>query len=170
MINRVAAMLASMAALLLFAGAAQSEEKEPSAIVAIGAAGEWGLREGGSSFGPAASVEVSAVKEWLEIEAGVGPFFGGGHTQWATDLLFKKSFALSDAVEFEFGVGPEWMHTTGGGQSVDSIGGEAVIEFMFWPWPERKFGWYLEPSYGYDFGKGHEQSLGVSVGLLIAIP
>jgi hypothetical protein len=33
------------------------------------------------------------------------------------------------------------MHTTGGGQSVDSIGGEAVIEFMFWPWPERKFGW-----------------------------
>jgi hypothetical protein len=73
-------------------------------------------------------------------------------------------------VEFEFGVGPEWMHTTGGRQSVDSIGGEAVIEFMFWPWPERKFGWYLEPSYGYDFGKGHEQSLGVSVGLLIAIP
>jgi hypothetical protein len=107
MINRAAAMLASMAALLLFAGASQSEEKEPCAIVAIGAAGEWGLREGGSSFGPAASVEVSAVKEWLEIEAGVGPFFGGGHTQWATDLLFKKPFALSDAVEFEFGVGPE---------------------------------------------------------------
>jgi len=73
-------------------------------------------------------------------------------------------------VEFEFGVGPEWMHTTGGRQSVDSIGGEAAIEFMFWPWPERKFGWYLEPNYGYDFGKGHEQSLGVSVGLLIAIP
>jgi hypothetical protein len=90
---------------------------------------------------PGTSVEVSAVKEWLEIEAGVGPFFGGGHTQWATDLLFKKPFALSDGVEFEFGVGPEWMHTTGGGQSVDSIGGEAVIEFMFWPWPERKFGW-----------------------------
>ena len=91
MINRAAAMLASMAALLLFAGAAQSEEKEPSAIVTIGAAGEWGLREGGSSFGPATSVEVSAVKEWLEIEAGVGPFFGGGHTQWATPISSSRS-------------------------------------------------------------------------------
>jgi hypothetical protein len=65
-----------------------------------------------------------------------------------------------------FGVGPEWLHTTSGGKTADSIGGEAVLDFMFWPWPGRKFGWYLD----YDFGRGHEQSLGLSVGLLIAIP
>ncbi|MDR3421458.1 MAG: hypothetical protein P4L80_09500 [Xanthobacteraceae bacterium] len=166
MINRGAIVLASM---LMFAGTAQSEDKEPSAVVAIGAAGEWALQGGGSSFGPAASVEVSAVKEWLEIEAGVSPLLGGGPTQWGTDLLFKKPFALSDSVELEFGVGPEWIHTSDGGQPIDSIAGEVVIELMLWPWPERKFGWYLEPSYGYNFGRGHEQSLGVRAGLLIAI-
>jgi len=28
----------------------------------------------------------------------------------------------------------------------------------------------VEPSYDYDFGRGHEQSVSVSGGLLIAIP
>ena len=37
------------AVLLLFAGEAQAEEKEPSAIFEIGAAGEWGLPGGASS-------------------------------------------------------------------------------------------------------------------------
>ena len=41
---------------------------------------------------------------------------------------------------------------------------------MFWPWPERKFGWFLEPTYTYSFAKEHEKSLAVSVGLLITIP
>jgi hypothetical protein len=40
---------------------------------------------------------------------------------------------------------------------------------MFWPWPDRKYGWFLEPSYTYSFINGHEQSLGIGVGLLIAI-
>jgi hypothetical protein len=34
----------------------------------------------------------------------------------------------------------------------------------------RDFAWYLEPSYDYKFGPGHEHSLGVSGGLLISIP
>ena len=161
------AMMGLVAALQLFAETAHAEEKESSAIVEIGGAGEWGLRDGGSGFGPTVAVEVTPIEHWLEIEAGVASLFGGGHTEWNTDLLFKKPFTLSKTVEFMFGVGPEWVHTTGGG---DSIAGEAVLDFMFWPSPERKLGWYLEPSYGYDFGKGHEQSLGVSVGLLIPIP
>jgi hypothetical protein len=41
---------------------------------------------------------------------------------------------------------------------------------MFWPTKDRKFGWFLEPSYTYSFAKGHDQSFGVGVGLLIAIP
>jgi hypothetical protein len=46
------AMMGSIAALLLIAGKAQAEDKEPSAIVEIGGAGEWSLQDGRSSFGP----------------------------------------------------------------------------------------------------------------------
>jgi hypothetical protein len=68
------------------------------------------------------------------------------------------------------GAGPEWAHTVTAGHSANSIAAEAGLDFMFWPWPKRKFGWYLEPSYGYNFGSGHEQSASVTVGLLIPIP
>jgi len=100
--------------------------------------------DGGSSFGPTVAVEVTPLKNWLEIEAGVTPLFGDGHIEWNTDLLFKKPFTLSNTVKFMLGVGPEWVHSTGGGTSADSIAGEAVLDFMFWPSPDRKLGWYLE--------------------------
>src|SRR5579871_2164731 len=106
----------------------------------------------------------------LELEGGITALFSRGHTEWDADFLFKKPFTLSDTIEFMFGVGPEWAHTIAHGKTADSIGGEAVLDFMFWPWPERKVGWYVEPGYGYSFGKGHEQSFGVSAGLLISIP
>jgi hypothetical protein len=41
---------------------------------------------------------------------------------------------------------------------------------MLWPSAKHRFGGYIEPGYDYNFGRGHEQSLGVRVGLLIAIP
>ena len=44
-----------------------------------------------------------------------------------------------------------------------------MLDFQIWPFPERRFGWFIEPSYGYDFGLEHEQSFGVTVGLLIPI-
>jgi hypothetical protein len=65
----------------------------------------------------------------------------------------KKPFTLSDTVEFMVGAGPEWKINT------RSVAGEVALDFMFWPLPERKYGWFLEPSYSYDFGAGHEQSL-----------
>jgi hypothetical protein len=108
------AIMGLIAALLSFAGIAHAEEKEPSAVVEIGGAGEWGLRDSGSSFGPTVAVEFTALKNWLEIEVGVSPLFRGGQTEWGTDLLFKKPFTLSDTVEFMVGVGPEWIHKTGG--------------------------------------------------------
>jgi hypothetical protein len=52
----------------------------------------------------------------------------------------------------------------------NSVSGEVVLDFMFWPSAKHRFGWYLEPGYKYNFGRGHEQSLGISGGLLIAIP
>ncbi len=148
--------------LLLLAVTAQAEEKEPSAVVELGVAGEWGLPNGGS-IGPAAAVDFTPIKNWLEIEAGVSPLFSGGHADWGADLLFKKSFDLSNTVEFEPGIGPEW--SSGG-----KISGEVAFEFMIWPSPERKYGYFVEPSYSYSFTSGHQQSFGVSVGLLIGIP
>ncbi len=160
-----------VAALLGWAGYAfgQAEDKEPAAILELGGAGEWGL-QGGSSFGPTVAVEVTPIEHWLELEAGVTPLFGNGQREWDTDLLFKKPYTLSHTAEFMFGIGPEWVRTTTHGKTSNSISGEAALDFMFWPWPKRRFGWYLEPSYGCNFGAGHEQSLSVQGGVLIAIP
>jgi hypothetical protein len=156
-------------ALLLIAGAALAEDKEPLAIFELGAAGEWGLNSGSPSFGPTAAVEFSPIKNWLEIETGVTTLFSKGQTEWDTDFVFKKPFDLSPSVEFEPGIGPVWMHTVGGGRTTNAIGAEAVLDFMFWPTADRKYGWFLEPSYTYSFASGHEQSFGVSGGLLIPI-
>jgi len=152
----------------LFAGEAQAEEKEPSAIVEIGGAGEWGLPGVASSFGTSAAIEFTPIKDWLEIEAGTSTLFGRGHTEWGTDLLFKKPFTLSDKVEFMIGAGPEWTYTTGGEGTKISV--EIAADFMFWPTSDRKLGWFVEPSYSYSFSRGHEQSLAVTTGLLIPIP
>jgi hypothetical protein len=163
-------MLMAFIAALLFAGAAQAEDKGSFAVVELGGAGEWGLNGDGSRFGPVAAVEFTPIKNWLVIETGITTLFSRGQTEWDTDLIFKKPFDLSPTVEFEPGIGPVWMHTVGGIGRTDSIGAEAVLDFMFWPTKDRKFGWFLEPSYSYSFSQGHEQSLGVSVGLLIPIP
>jgi hypothetical protein len=84
--------------------------------------------------------------------------------------LFKKPWTLSKKAEFMFGVGPACVHTTKYGMTTNSISGEVVLDFMFWPSAKHRFGLYLEPGYEYNFGRGHEQPLGISGGLLIAIP
>jgi hypothetical protein len=161
-------LFGAVGALLLLAEPVQAEEKEPFAIVELGGAGEWSFPGGAASFGPTAAVEFTPIKEWLEIEAGVATLFRHGHVESGVDLLFKKPFTLSDQVEFMIGAGPEWTYTTGGEGA--KVAGEFALDFMFWPWPDRKFGWFLEPTYSYSFSAGHEKSLGISVGLLIAIP
>jgi hypothetical protein len=164
MINRASTLLASIY-LAIIAPAAQAEEKkEPAAILELGGAGEWGL-PGASSFGPSAAVEFEPIKEWLEIEAGVSPLFNGGHTEWNTDLLFKKPFTLSEQVEFMVGAGPSWTFS----QEGTKVAAEVATDFMFWPTPDRMFGWFVEPSYSYSLSAGHERSIGVTTGLLIPI-
>jgi hypothetical protein len=106
----------------------------------------------------------------LELETGVTAAFRHHSTEWDTDLLFKKPWTLSQKVEFMFGVGPEWVHVREYGMTTNSVAGEAVLDFMFWPSAKHRLGWYLEPGYDYNFGRGHERSLGISGGLLIAIP
>jgi hypothetical protein len=149
--------------------APQSGEKEPVAILELGAEGGWSLKDGGSNAGPTIAAEVTPIENWLELEAGVSPLFGSHSTEWDVDLLFKKPWTLSRKTEFMAGLGPEWIHTNARDASPNSIAGEAALDFMFWPSKKRRFGWYLEPAYEYDFGRGHEQSLGASGGLLIGI-
>ncbi len=67
-----------------------------------------------------------------------------------------------------FGVGPEWIHIRENGVTTNSVAGEIALDFMFWPSPARRFGWYIEPAYDYRFGRSHDQGIGVSVGLLIS--
>jgi hypothetical protein len=43
-----------------------------------------------------------------------------------------------------------------------------ILEIITEKRPCRR--WYLEPAYGYGFASGHQQSIGVSRGLLIGIP
>lgn len=118
---------------------------------------------------PTVAVEVTLVENRLELEAGVTPLFGPRLTEWDIDFLFKKPWTLSRKAEFMLGVEPEWIHGTGNGVTTNSVGVEVAPDFMFWSSARHRVGWYLEPSYGYSFGRGHEQSVGITGGLLIGI-
>jgi hypothetical protein len=148
---------------------AHAGQVEPTAIVELGASGQWGIH-GGSSYGPNLGIETTPIPEILELEADVTPYFSHGQTEWDSDFLFKKPFDLSQSLEFMAGIGPEWSHTVSHGATSDAAGVEAALDFMYWPMRDRKFGFYLEPAYGYSFGREHEQSISVSFGLLLPIP
>jgi hypothetical protein len=146
-------------------------EKEPAAVVELGGSASQSLTGDGASFGPTVAVEVTPIENHLELEAGVTALFKQNSAEWSVDLLFKKPWTLSKKAEFMVGIGPEWIHARRYGVTTNSVGGETVADFMYWPSSAKhKFGWYVEPGYEYNFGRGHEQSLGISGGLLIAIP
>jgi len=178
---RINPTLVRMAAnLLLCSGvlaAAQETktEKEGVAILEVGAEESWNIKGGAATFGPNFAVEITPIEKWLELEAGVTPFFTRNSTEWDTDLLFKKPWTLSRKAEFMAGVGPEWIHLRQNGVTTNSFAAEVAADFMFWPARKHRFGWYLEPAWERSFGSktygpGHEQSLGMSAGLLISIP
>ena len=161
-----------LSTLLLIAAAAyaQSADKEPVAILELGAAASHTINTRGAASGPSIAIECTPIKDRLELEAGVTPLFSAGATEWDTDLLFKKPWTLSRKAEFMAGVGPEWVHTSHAGMGVNALAGEAALDFMFWPARRHKFGWYLEPAYDHGFVYAHDQSFGITGGLLIAIP
>jgi hypothetical protein len=163
-----------IATTLLFAPSAQAaekaeKEKEAPAELELGMAVEWAIPGGGVGVGPSVGIEYTVFKDWLEVELEVSPLFGGGRTDWDTELIFKKPFELSEKLEVMPGVGPAWLYSVSHGQSSSSLGAVAMLDFQFWPTPARNFGWFIEPSYTYDLGREHEQSLGVTFGLLIPI-
>jgi hypothetical protein len=145
----------------------RAEDKEPRAVIELGPATERSIQEGTYSVGPSASVEFPVIKNWLEIETGISPLFRPGQTEWQADLIFKKPFAINEHVEFMIGAGPQLSYATSGGGT--KIAAEVAVDWMIWPTADRKFGWFVEPTYSYSFSKGHEQAIGVRTGLLIAI-
>jgi len=157
--------------LLAFASqiCAADPKPEPVGVLEVGVAPSRSLSDHTTSIGPTIGFEVEPIEKWLELEAGVTSNFGPHSTEWSADLLFKKPWTLSSKLEFMAGIGPEWIHTRESGSSRNSLAAEAAGDFMFWPGRNRKFGWYCEPGFEYSFGRGHERSIGVSFGLLIAI-
>lgn len=170
--NRPRSLLIAFLCLSCGSAFSQSDERESAAIVELGGAASHGLTGEGASFGPTVAVEVTPIENRLELEAGVTVLFRRHSTEWSADFLFKKPWTLSKKAEFMAGVGPEWIHSRQFSMTTtNSVAGEAVADFMYWPsMGKHKFGWYVEPGYEYSFGRGHEQSLGVNGGLLIAIP
>lgn len=156
--------------LVLFCSlAVAQEEDEPIAIFEIGGVPNWSLTGSGYTFSPTLAVETTVIKDWLELELGATPTFSHHSTAWDTDLLFKKPWTLSKKVEVMVGVGPTWVRARSERTTTNSIGVEAAVDFMFWPHANRRFGWYMEPAYEYDFNRSRDQSLGFSAGLLIRI-
>jgi hypothetical protein len=146
------------------------QDKDPVAIVELGAVTSWNLRGGAATFAPNLAAEVTPIENWLEIEAGVSRFHTHELTEWDTDLLFKKPWTISRKAEFMAGVGPELVHLRQNGKVINSFSGEIAGDFMFWPTGNHRFGWFLEPAYNYSFAGGHQHSIGMSAGLLIGIP
>jgi hypothetical protein len=148
---------------------AANGDEDPKAIFEFGAAASWDLSGGAATFAPNLAAEITPVEHWLELEAGVSPFYTHNSQEWDTDLLFKKPWTISRKAEFMLGIGPAWVHLKQNGRWTDSIAGEIAADFMFWPTGKHRFGWYLEPAYDYSFAGGHQKSIGISGGLLIGV-
>jgi hypothetical protein len=146
------------------------EDKDSIAIVELGAATNWNLSGGAATFAPNLAAEMTPIENWLELEAGVSPFYTRNSLEWDTDLLFKKPWTISRKAEFMLGIGPQWVHLKQNREVTNFIAGELAGDFMFWPTGKHRFGWFLEPACDYSFAGRHRQSIGMSAGLLIGLP
>lgn len=148
---------------------APKDADDTIAILEVGASTNWNFSGGAATFAPNLAAECTSIENWLELEAGVSPFYTRHATEWDTDFLFKKPWDLSKKAEFMLGAGPQWAYLRQSGKTKDLFSAELAGDFMFWPTGRHRFGWYLEPAYDYSFAGGHQQSIGMSAGLLIGI-
>jgi hypothetical protein len=148
---------------------AAKDADDPIVILEVGGATNWNFTGGSATFAPNLAAECTPIENWLELEVGVSPFYTRNSTEWDMDLLLKKPWTFSSKAEFMLGVGPQWAHLKQNGRTMNSLSGELAGDFMFWPSGRHRFGWFLEPAYNYSFAGGHQQSIGMSAGLLIGI-
>jgi hypothetical protein len=140
---------------------------EHSFILEIGSAGEWPLSGERPNFGGTIAGEIEPIENWLEIELGLSTLATAGHTDLSGDLLFKKPFRLSPAVEFMVGGGPSYSQTLNGLERGGTWSAEFALDWMFWP--TQNLGWFIEPTWSVNPRNG-QQSAAVSVGILIGFP
>jgi hypothetical protein len=102
-------------------------DKDAAVILELGPATSWNIRGGAATFAPNLAAEVTPIEDWLEIEAGVSPFYTRKSTEWDTDLLFKKPWTLSRKAEFMLGIGPQWTYLKQNGKTSNSIAAEGFL-------------------------------------------
>jgi hypothetical protein len=133
-------------------------------LLEVGVAAARTLGERSSHWGATIAAEVTPIENWLELEFGVTAIVTDGGTELFSDLLFKKPWRLSPRAELMAGLGPDLVHASGVERGT-FLGGEAVLDFMYWP--RKNAGWYAEPSYDLVSRHGIARGLGLSAGLLI---
>jgi hypothetical protein len=100
---------------------ASTDADDPVVILEVGASTNWNFSGGAATFAPNLAAVCTPIENWLELEAGVSPFYTRRSTEWDTDFLFKKPWTLSSKAEFMLGVGPQWAHLTQSGRTTDSF-------------------------------------------------
>src|SRR6202012_2885330 len=108
-----------------------TDTDDPVAILEVGASTNWNFSGGAATFAPNLAAECTPIENWLELEAGVSPFFTRNSTEWDTDFLFKKPWTLSKEAEFMLGVGPQWAYTRQSGRTSNTFSAELAGDFMF---------------------------------------
>ena len=146
-----------------------SSDDNTVVILELGSSTNWNFNGGAATFAPNIAAECTPIENRLELEVGVSPFFTHHSTEWDTDFLFKKPWDISRKAEVMLGLGPQWAHLRHSGKTQDSFSAELAGDFMFWPAGKHRFGWFVEPVYDFSFAGGHQQSIGMSAGLLIGI-
>jgi hypothetical protein len=134
-------------------------------ILEFGAAADWEPTEGSVHKGGTFALEMTPIEGRLELECGITALAANGGVDVPVDVLFKKPWRLSPQVEFMIGAGPEIVHAFGPNHAT-FWGGEAVLDFMFWP--RKNIGWYIEPGYEITFRAGtRHDGVALAAGLLI---
>jgi hypothetical protein len=72
-------------------------------MIRLEAERNWSPSGGAATFAPNLAAEMTPIENWLELEAGVSPFYTRNLTEWDTDLLFKKPWTISRKAEFMMG-------------------------------------------------------------------
>src|SRR5579859_6341436 len=106
-----------------------NEPEEDVAILEIGAATSWNIRGGAATFAPNLAAEITPIENWLELEAGVSPFYTRDSSEWDTDFLFKKPWTISRKAEFMLGIGPQWTFFKQNGKTNNSMALEVAGDF-----------------------------------------
>ena len=123
------------------------------------------LADGSVHAGGNVMIEWDAIEDWLEIELEVSLLAADRGTEVPVGLAFKKPFHLARWAEFMVGLGPEVVVVSTPATRGTFFGGQAVLDFMFWP--TQRFGVWIEPSYDIVARDGVSHGLGATGGWLI---